>query len=139
MASNIPIEYDNAYLSTPKDRIVAVIESAENTEAAKNAFAQAGMSGDDVVVFKGQRAADKIDVSGEEHGVAGMVARTLQNMGDEKDYFYQKIKELQQGHNVLSVAVKDDAAREQAIALLKQHGGRAMVYHGSWVVEVIPD
>ncbi len=135
----IPIEYDHEYLSSPANRIVAVIEQQEDTDAAVAALAQGGLSGDDVVVFKGQRAAEKIDVSGEEHGVAGKVLRTLQNMGDEKDYFYQKVAELEQGHNVISVAAGDEAQRERIISTLKQHKARAMLYHGDWVVEVIPD
>ena len=138
--NKIPIEYDHEYLSSPSNRIVAVINSDEDSEAATAALAaETGASGDDVVIFKGRRAAEKIDVSGEEHGVAGQVTRTLQNMGDEKDYFYQKVAELQRGNHVISVAAGDDARREQIVRILKRHNAHAMVYHGEWVVEVIPD
>jgi hypothetical protein len=140
MAKPIPIEYDNEYLSSPRNRIVAVIDSQADTDAAVAALQSEGkITEGDVVVFKGQRAADKIDVSGEEHGVAGQINRTLQNYGDEKDYFYQKVAELEQGHNVVSVAAGDETQRETIKRILKQHKAHAMLYHGSWVVEVIPD
>lgn len=140
MKKPIPMEYDNEYLSSPRNRIVAVINSQEDTDAALAALQGEGRVVEgDAVVFKGQRAADKIDVSGEEHGIAGKVNRTLQNYGDEKDYFYQKIAELEQGHNVISVAAGDESQRETIKRILKQHNAHAMLYHGDWVVEVIPD
>jgi hypothetical protein len=140
MKHDIPIEYDNEYLSSPRNRIVAVINSQEDTDAAVEALKGDGKIAEgDVVIFQGRRAAENIDVSGEEHGVVGMVTRTLQNYGDEKDYFYQKVAELEQGHNVVSVAAGDEAQREQVIRILKAHNAHAMIYHGDWVVEVIPD
>lgn len=140
MKQEIPIEYDNEYLSSPRNRIVAVINSQTDTDAAVETLRGADhIDEGDVVVFQGRRAADNIDVSGEEHGVAGVVTRTLQNYGDEKDYFYQKVAELEQGHNVLSVAAGDEEQREQVVTILKAHNAHAMIYHGDWVVEVIPD
>lgn len=140
MSQPIPMEYDNEYLSSPRNRIVAVIDSQADTDAAVAALRGEGkITEGDVVVFQGRRAAEKIDVSGEEHGIVGQVNRTLQNYGDEKDYFYQKVAELEQGHNVVSVAAGDESQRETIKRILKAHNAHAMLYHGDWVVEVIPD
>lgn len=111
-------------LENPTNRIVSVFDDRNQADAARQDLLKLGMMDDQIRVFRGQDAAERVDTS------AKWFADT-----DVEIEKYER--ELRAGNIVVSVPVQDSADRDTLHAILKRHGARLVTHFGEWVTEMM--
>jgi len=111
------------------DSVVAFLDGPDQAEAAIEQLVGEGFDGDRIYVLCGPKGAQRLDVSGEHHGLRGRVYRLLEWMGDEKGILFRARDHLEAGGLVMSVPA-DDKAMSKAAGILGAHGAHGMAHFG---------
>jgi hypothetical protein len=116
----------------PLHKLVAAV-ARDDVNGVVDALADAGFAQDRIEVV----AAD--DVSGLDQpvggsGIRGFLTRFNLSLGDDLDEIDIAREELTYGDALLMVLVHDNAERDRARAVLREHGGHAMRYFGRWAI-----
>jgi hypothetical protein len=118
-------------LITPADdSVVAFLDGPDQVEAAMEELVEKGFDGDRIYVLCGPKGAERLDVSGEHHGLRGRVYRLLEWMSDEKGILFRARDHLAAGGLVMSVPA-DEEQKATAARVLGAHGGYGMAHFGS--------
>jgi hypothetical protein len=116
-------------LTAPENRVVAHMDSPEAVAAAIDDLAQAGFERDEIFVLCGAKGAERLDVSGRDHGLKGRIYRIIEWIGDERGLLLRSEEHLAAGGLVVSVPA-DDEAKATAARILGDHGGHEMAHFG---------
>jgi hypothetical protein len=117
-------------LVTPnEDSVVAFLDEPAQAESALEELVAEGFDRDRIYVLCGQKGAERLDVSGREHGLRGRVYRLLEWMGDEKGILFRARDHLSGGGLVMSVPA-DEKQKAVAARILGSHGGHGMAHFG---------
>ncbi len=129
-------ETSEGFLRYPTDRIVAVIDEPDQVAIAVARLSEAGFDGEEVRVLCGEEGAQRLDASGERHGLLARLTRILQNFGEEDTHAERHAAELRAGHYVVGVHVGEDEDRKAAAHLaLKDADAHFVHYYGDWTIE----
>jgi hypothetical protein len=117
-------------LVTPdEDSVIAFLDEPEQVDAAVEELAAEGFDPDSIYVLCGPKGAERLDVSGRDHGLKGRVYRLLEWMSDEKGLLFRARDHLTAGGLVVSVPA-DDEQKSAAARILGAHGAGTMAHFG---------
>ena len=117
-------------ITAPENHVIAQMDTPEAVAAAVDELAQAGFDRDAIFVLCGTKGAERLDVSGHDHGLKGRIYRIVERMGDEREMMLLPIQEhLGAGGLVIFVPVDDDT-KGPAAQILGGQGGHAMAHFG---------
>jgi hypothetical protein len=111
------------------DSVVAFLDDPDEVEAAMEELVDKGFDHDRIYVLCGPKGAERLDVSGQHHGLRGRVYRLLEWMGDEKGILFRARDHLEAGGLVISVPA-DEGAKGEAARILGSHGAHGMAHFG---------
>jgi hypothetical protein len=119
----------------PLHKIVSAVEPAE-TDGVVGALNDAGFARDRIeIVTAGDVPGLDEPIGGS--GLRGFLTRLNLSAGDDLDAIDQARSELLHGHPLVLVSVHDNAERNRAHAILREHGGHAMRYFGRWTITTL--
>ncbi|HEX5881980.1 MAG TPA: hypothetical protein VF468_27225 [Actinomycetota bacterium] len=121
------------------NRLMAVLDTADEATAATAALAREGF-GTDVLVLRGAPDADRIDSLGNAGGFWTRARRLLSfTLADQVVDLAVYVAALRDGRTVLSVPVSGDDAKERARRALTGAGGHFLNFFGRFATEdVVP-
>jgi hypothetical protein len=118
-------------ITTPYDRVKALMDSPDDVVAAIDELVEAGFERDQIFVLCGPRGAERLDVSGRHHGLAGRVYRVVEKLGDVQDALRLSADHMNAGGFWLLVPA-DDADKVTVAGILGNHGAHDMVHYGRY-------
>jgi hypothetical protein len=108
----------------PRDRLFAVVDDQAAAERATAALATIGIPPGDVDRYEGSIAADTFDGTGKLHGPMARIRRAIQfSLVDQMPDVAWYEAALRDGRIVVSVAARDPATTQRAVAALVAAGG----------------
>jgi hypothetical protein len=121
------------------NRLMAVLDTADEATAATAALAREGFD-TDVLVLRGAPDADRIDSLGNAGGFWTRARRLLSfTLADQVVDLAVYVAALRDGRTVLSVPVSGDDAKERARRALTGAGGHFLNFFGRFATEdVVP-
>ena len=119
------------------NRIMAVIDDAQNTEAAVETLERAGIADRELATFSGEEGARQVDAEGVHSGGVKHVLRGLQRWTVEGAHLRKYEVELAQGHHVLDVHIHGRRDRDAVVQILRTHGAHFINAYGQWTIEGI--
>jgi hypothetical protein len=124
-------EPPDGLLTAPENRVLAQMDDPQGVAAAIDDLARAGFDRDNVWVLCGPEGARRLDVTGRDHGLKGLIYRVVERMGDEREVLLRSEQHLAAGGLVVTVPA-DDQAKQTAVRILGEHGGHDMAHFGKW-------
>ena len=124
------------FLTYPAGNLIALMTDGDAVAAALDDLTRAGFPRDKMYVLAGPAGAERLDVTGQHHGLRGRVYRTLSRVGDEHEELLRAGNHLQAGGLVVRVPADKD---EKAVAarILGEHGAVHIVYMGKATYETL--
>lgn len=116
-------------LKAPVDRVVAHMDSPDAVAAAMADLGDAGFDRDEIFVLCGPKGAERLDVSGSEHGLGGRIYRLYEWVRDEHEVLLQAEQHLSAGGLVMSVPAGEDEMGT-ASRILRERGGHEIFHFG---------
>jgi hypothetical protein len=124
------------FLKYPAGNLIALMTDGDAVAAALDDLTRSGFPRDKMFVLTGPAGAERLDVTGQHHGLRGRVYRTLGQVGDEHEELIRAADHLQAGGLAVRVpADKDDKA--VAARILGEHGAVHIVYMGKATYETL--
>ncbi|MGH9002643.1 MAG: hypothetical protein ACRDYV_05895 [Acidimicrobiia bacterium] len=108
---------------------MAHIDEPHAAAAAIDDLVAAGFDGEGIHVLCGVKGAERLDVSGRDHGLKGRIYRLVERIGDEREHLLRLEEHLLAGGLAVSVPAGDDT-KGAAARILGGHGGHDMVHFG---------
>jgi hypothetical protein len=113
-------------------RLLAVLDTPAEADAAAEALAKAGFEQAKIEVFHGADDAALFDASGRRHGLRGRLYRLIEfSWADQAPDFAWYEAALREGRVVLSVRVRGQQQLRQTADILLAHGGH-FINHFGW-------
>lgn len=122
-------EAPDGLLKPRENSVIALLDEPDQAEAALQDLVAQGFDRDSIYVLCGPKGAERLDVSGRDHGLRGRVYRLLEWMGDEKEGLFRARDHLAAGGLVVSVSADEDQ-KPTAARILGGHGGHDMAHFG---------
>lgn len=122
-------EPPDGLLTAPENRVLAHMDAPDDVAAAIEDLADAGVHSDEVYVLCGPKGAERLDVTGAQHGLRGRTYRVMEWMGDERDVLQRSGDHLGAGGLVVTVPA-DDAGKATAARILAAHGAHDIAHFG---------
>jgi hypothetical protein len=125
----------------PRQLVVGVVAGDAGRRRASEALEAAGFAPDRFVMLHGEEDARRLDVEGDEHGLAGRLVRALQAVSSaDLDHVRHHAAHLRSGHLVVGVAVgEDEDAKQRAVDALRAAGGHFVNYYADNYIESFDD
>ena len=123
-------EKDN-FLRQPWNQLVGVVNTPEELQATVVELNKAGFGEDAIDVLCGKEGADRLDVTGEKHGLIARLYRFVEQAENLREYE----QSLLSGHFLIAVKAAEEDVRAQALTILKSHGGHRIRFYGTWTIE----
>jgi hypothetical protein len=125
----------------PRQLVVGVIGGDAVPRPASEALERAGFAPDRFVILQGEHDARRLDVEGDEHGLAGRLVRTLQAVSSpDLDHVRSHAARLRSGDLVVAVVVgEDEDAKQRPVDALRAAGGRFVNYYADNYIESFDD
>ena len=117
------------------NRVMAVIDDAENAHAAVETLERAGVPEHDLTALSGAAGVREIDADGGRSGGFKHALRSLQRLTTEGRHLRNYEAELAQGHLVVDVAVHGRQTRDTVVQILRRHGAHLINAYGQWTIE----
>jgi uncharacterized protein (DUF302 family) len=121
----------------PTHKVIGTFGETEAVSTAVDLLNKAGYDEKSIDIFCGQEGEKQLDVSGKEHGLWATFVRSLQALSAEHLYLDYYQNELQKGHFLVQVAVKDRDEKAKVAQILHDAGGKRVTYYGLWLIEQI--
>ncbi|HLV97418.1 MAG TPA: hypothetical protein VKT82_01965 [Ktedonobacterales bacterium] len=119
--------------------VAGVIDDLDEAEQARSALEQAGWKADEVRLFRGKPAVQKIEQIEAERSLPERLAATVRGATSDEGPISEVYEtEAEQGHQILAVYAHDPAEVERARRILAAHQAHALEYFGSWVITDLP-
>ena len=112
-----------------KNSVIALLDEPDQADAAVQDLVAQGFDGEGIYVLCGPKGAERLDVSGRQHGLRGRVYRLLEWLSDEKGGLFRARDHLAAGGLVLNVPA-DEGQKATAAQILGSHGGHGMAHFG---------
>ncbi len=112
-------EPPDGLLTAPENRVLAHIDAPDDVAAPIEHLGNAG----------GPKGAERLDVTGEQHGLWGRTYRVMEWMGDERDVLLRSGDHLAAGGLVVTVPA-DEASKARAAPILADHGAHDIAHFG---------
>lgn len=122
------------FLKYPEGTVIALMTDGEGVSAAMDDLTNAGFPRDEMYVLVGSSGAERLDVTGQHHGLRGRIYRFLGRIGDDREELLETASHLRAGGLALRVPVSEDA-KAVAARILKEHGAVHMAFKGKWTYE----
>jgi nucleotide-binding universal stress UspA family protein len=119
----------------PASHVYGVVDSLEDAEAALADLLVAGMPRSALHTWHGPLGKDSIDPSGERHGRAARIWRTLERATPERDLLDRYGAEVEQGHVCIGARCGSRETQQVVAALLARHRGHLITYFSMGAVE----
>ena len=116
-------------LTAPEDRVLAFLDSPADVDSAIDDLVEKGFPRDEIFVLCGPKGAERLDVSGNRHGLRGRIYRLMEWLGDEREVLRRAGEHLSRGGLVVTVPVGEVSKATVALALAA-HGGHEMAHFG---------
>ena len=118
------------------NRLMAVLDTDDAAAAAAAALADEGLTGEAVLVLRGDRDADRIDSLGNAGGTWARARRLLSfTLADQMVDLAVYVAALRDGRTVLSVLVAGEGGRERAKRALAGSGAHFVNFFGRFATE----
>ena len=120
----------------PLNLVVGVLAHDEAVRRVREALTHAGFAEERVAVLHGQADADRLDVTGEAHGVPGRLVRALQHIGDvDLNHLQRHAAALRSGASLVGVTIEDaDREKQAAVDALRAAGAEFInFYHRNYI------
>jgi hypothetical protein len=118
-------------LTTPYDRIKALMDSPDDVGRAIDELAEAGFDREQIFVLCGPQGAERLDISGRHHGLRGRIYRFVEQLGDVRENLQASADHMSAGGFWVSVPA-DDADKGTVAGILGSHGAHDMVHYGQY-------
>ena len=119
----------------PAGNVIALMTDGDAVSAALDDLSKAGFARDKIYVLAGPAGAERLDVTGQHHGLLGRVYRIAGQLGGHEELL-RTADHLQAGGLAMRVpATEDDKA--VAARILGQHGAVHIVYMGKLTYETL--
>ena len=122
-------EPPDGLLTAPENRVLAFMDTTADVAAAIDHLVVKGFPPERIFVLCGPKGAERLDASGNRHGLRGRIYRIMEWMGDERDVLLGMEKHLSGGGLIVTVPA-DDASKAAAARALAAHGGHEMAHFG---------
>ncbi len=122
-------EPPDGLLTAPENRVLAHMDTPDDVAAAIEHLGTAGVPTDEVYVLCGPKGAERLDVTGEQHGLRGRTYRIMEWMGDERELLLRSGDHLAAGGLVVTVPT-DEAGKAEAARILADHGAHDIAHFG---------
>jgi hypothetical protein len=110
---------------------VGVVNTPEELQATVVELNKAGFGKDAIDVLCGKEGADRLDATGEKHGLMAQLYRFFEEAENLRGYE----QNLLSGHFLIAVKAAEEAKRAHALTILKSHGGHRVKFYGKWTIE----
>ena len=128
-------EKDN-FLRYPMDKLLGVVSTPRELRATIVELNAAGFGEHEISVLCGKKGADRLDITGKDHGVFARFYRFVEKFGDrESRNLADYQQELLHGHFLLAIAAANKRKREQASKALQAHGGHGINFFGKFTIQ----
>ena len=123
-------------LASFTNHLIAVMDDPDQAEAALQALiTQEQYAPGDLEVLSGEAGEDRLDFSGERHGLLARWRRQIQALTDEYQLARRYEDELRRGRYLLLVQVSHEDQARRLCHLLQTYGGHFIHYYGPLIVE----
>jgi hypothetical protein len=123
------------FLKYPAGHVIALMTDGDSVAAALADLKAAGFPGDKMYVLAGPAGAERLDVTGEHHGLRGRVYRTLR-IGDEHEELLRAANHLEAGGLAVRIPADKDN-KSDAARILREHRAVHVVYMGAATYETL--
>lgn len=123
------------FIPYPTNRVVGTIADAAGAHAAIEALLQAGFDPQDIDILHGEAGANRLDLTGSEHGFLAQFQRTLIRIAapaGEFKHLRHHIDDVRAGRIVIMVLTKEREKRNVAADILNAHGAEFVGFYGRW-------
>ena len=118
------------------NHMVGVMDDPDQAQAALQALmSEEHLNEGDIELLSGEAGQDRLDFTGERHGLIGRLRRQVQKMTDEYEHARRYEDELLRGHYLLLVEVRHEQQARRVCHLLRAHGGHFIHYYGPYMVQ----
>ena len=117
------------------NRVIAVIDDAQATQAAVETLERAGIADRKVAAFEGEEGVRRVDAEGVHSGGVTHVVRGLQQWTVEGQHLRRYQAEIASGHHVVDVCVHGRRQRDPVVQVLRRHGAHFINAYGQWTLE----
>jgi hypothetical protein len=132
------VDKDSDFILYPTNKVIGIIDDANDCKAALRDLKAAGFAANDVRVLTGEEGAHRLDPTGEEHGPIARFVRWVEKAGDfEAEYVSRHEQEVLAGHFAVGVKAREPEAREKVREILKAHNGHFINFYGQWAIEML--
>ena len=135
--SPIKKSHDKDFISYPRNKVIGIIDTPEDAQAALHDLRAAGFPASQIRVLTGQEGAHRIDVRGDQHGPLAHIVRSTQKLlGDyELADATRYEKEMLGGHFVIGVTAHHSDERDKVLQILRSHTGHYINFYSPWTIE----
>jgi uncharacterized protein (TIGR02246 family) len=123
------------FIPYPTNRVVGTIADAHNAHAAIDALLEAGFDRQDIDLLQGEEGAQRLDLTGAEHGLLAQLQRTLiRTAGPVAEYKHllHHLEDVRAGRSVVMVLAKQRDQRIRAADILNAYGADFVGFYGRW-------
>ncbi|MGH2721041.1 MAG: hypothetical protein ACRDJO_05500 [Actinomycetota bacterium] len=122
-------ELPDDLLTLRPNTLIAALDDVEDVKAAIEELVAAGFPKEEIYVLGGKEGAEKLDPTGEHHGLRGRLVRLLERFGEETLLLEQHAEHLERG-GLTVVVPADDEQVSRAAAVAGRHGAHDMFHLG---------
>lgn len=120
------------FIGTPREHLLAIFDEEGDAEAAIHDLLESRFAEDHLMFCVPPQ---RIDSTGEEHGLFERLQRGLNKMLSNADDLSAYDEAAREGACVLAVHAPDDESRDEAVAIVQRHNARDINYYGTLTVE----
>lgn len=124
-------EPPNELITYPYDRVKALLDNPDDVVAAIEELVEAGFERESIFVLSGPRGAERLDITGQHHGLRGRIYRFVEQLGDVSEDLQRSADHLKAGGFGVTVPA-DDENMSKVAEILGRHGAHDMVHYGRW-------
>ena len=128
----------NADIRYPENRVVGLLDSKPQLDAAVDALTSGGFLSSEIEVLHGAAASKELRDNTGRTGLAHLAMRLVESIGlpnDELAIKNQYADALAKGRVLITVLAPSDDRRQQAARILEEHGASSVKFLGQYTIE----
>jgi hypothetical protein len=133
-----PRRNEDRFYRYPTNRIVAILPGDAPLSSALGKLEPLGVSVADVNVLSGADGVRLLDRTGAGHGLRARLLRMFQRGAYEVNTLRVHEQALRAGGHVIYVPVRDKDQARKVAGVLRDAGGRDVLYFGTWAISQLP-